>query len=102
MEGGRRQTIDVNKTLPILIPVPDESPSLPINTDGEEFGKHHREFSAIKGLRKVEKAHVHSRPLTDVPGNELLGCKNCITTASVLAEGGLVQMWEAHFRQSSL
>ena len=64
-EGGRRQTIDVNKAFPILIPVPDESPSLPVNTDGKEFVKHHREFNAVKGLRKVHRLQLFADSFRD-------------------------------------
>ena len=57
-----------------LITVPDESPCLPVNTNGEEFIKQHREFNTVEGLLEVEQAHVHSRLLTDIRGDELLGC----------------------------
>ena len=52
-ERCRRQPIEMYKTLPTLIPVPDESPCLPINTDGEEiciYANAHR--SAGRGVKR--------------------------------------------------
>ena len=43
---------------------------------------------------------VHSGALTNVPSNDLLGCKDCISAASVLLEGRLVKMWKAGFCKS--
>lgn len=71
----REWSINVYKTLSVLVPVPDESPRLPINTHLKELMKQHCEFNAVESLLKVKDAHIifmHSQPLTDVPGNDFL------------------------------
>ena len=90
----------MNKAHSPCIPIPDKSPCFAIYANGEKPVEQHREFNTVEGFLKVKKTHVHSGAFTNVPNNELLGCKDCISAASVLSEGRLVKMWKAGFCKS--
>ena len=83
----------MNKAHSPCIPILDKSPCFAIYANGEKLVEQHREFNTVEGFLKVNKTHVYSGALINVPSNELLGCKDCISAASVLSEGRLVKIF---------
>ena len=76
----------MNKAHSPCIPIPDKCPHFTINANGEKPVDQHWEFNTIEGFLKIKKTHVLSGALTNVPSNEFLGCKDCISAASELAD----------------